>query len=158
MHLTIIFIPEMHGLSDLISLHQKCIAESIKIGKIYYMLWDTICLSLKIPIKYFRVLTATLPIKHSAQHTRFVAGLFICDKFVIQSYVASGSEWRCAFFVISASKQTMPVVQQLANKPVLLICPRQKQSGQYHRMGKGLHFIYPKLAGKKWLNRKGSRV
>ncbi len=77
--------------------------------------------------------------------TRFVAGLFICDKFVIQSYVASGSEWRWAFFVISASKQTMPVVQQLANKPVLLICPRQKQSGQHHRMGKGLHLFSQNL-------------
>jgi len=48
-------------------------------------------------------------------------------------------------FVISASKQTMPVVQQLANKLVLLICPRQKQSGQHHRMGKGLHLFSQNL-------------
>ena len=61
--------------------------------------------AIQFPIKYFRVLTAILPIKHSAhknhvqtcKYTRFVAGLLICDKFVIQSYVASGSEWRWAF-------------------------------------------------------------
>jgi len=101
--------------------------------------------AIQFPIKYFRVLTAILPVKHSAhknhvqtcKYTRFVAGLLICDKFVIQSYVASGSEWRCAFFVISASKQTMPVVQQLANKPVLLICPRQNSLASTTEWAKG---------------------